>query len=120
MQGKIAVEEHFVTEDLEWVIASVGWDAAAWRRVLDRLEDTEGERLQEMDRYGIEMAVLSLGAFGIQSVADAGKAVAAARRANDALAEIVARRPDRFAGLAAVALQDPAAAADELERSVTQ
>jgi gamma-resorcylate decarboxylase len=120
MNGKIAVEEHFVTPDLEWCIASVGWDAAAWRRVLDRLIDVEGERLEQMDRYGIDVAVLSLGAFGIQSVTETAEAVRAARRANDALAEVVHRRSDRFTGLAAVAMQDPQAAADELERSVRE
>jgi 2,3-dihydroxybenzoate decarboxylase len=41
-----------------------------------------------------------------------------ARKANDALAEAVAKRPDRFAGLAALPMQDPQAAAAELTRCV--
>jgi gamma-resorcylate decarboxylase len=118
--GKIALEEHFVTPALERVIAGVGWDPAEWRKVLDRLEDLEGERLAEMDRLGIGVAVLSLGSDGIQGVADAAEATAIAREANDALAEIVRRRPDRFAGFAAVALQDPVAAAEEAERAVRE
>ena len=40
--------------------------------------------------------------------------------ANDQLAEAVTRHPDRFAGMAAVAPQDPAHAAKELERAVTK
>ena len=71
-----------------------------------------------MDRLGIEKAVLSLGAFGVQDVDDAGRAVTAAQRANEALAEIVAAHPDRFGGFAALAMQDPDEAADELERCV--
>ncbi len=39
---------------------------------------------------------------------------------NDALAQAVAKHPDRFSGLGAVAPQNPAAAAKELERCVTQ
>jgi gamma-resorcylate decarboxylase len=118
MRNKIAVEEHFVTPALRRCIGRVGWDEREWRRVLKRLEQVEGGRLREMDDCGIELAVLSLGADGIQGIPDAAAAIAAAREANDALAEIVARRPDRFAGLAAVPLQDSAAAADEAERAV--
>jgi predicted TIM-barrel fold metal-dependent hydrolase len=118
MDGKIAIEEHFVTPELEDLVLNPGWPADAFRKTLDRLEDFDGERLELMDRYGIEMSVLSLGSDGIQGIDDPAKAVARAREANDALAAIVANRPDRFAGFAAVALQDPAAAASEAERAV--
>lgn len=117
MIGKIAVEEHFVTPELEELISGVGWAPEDWRRVVSRLEDVD-ERLAEMDRLGIEVAVLSLGAFGIQDVVDPMRAAEQARRANDALAEIVRAHPTRFAGLAALPMQDPAAAADELARAV--
>jgi 2,3-dihydroxybenzoate decarboxylase len=118
MDGKIAIEEHFVTPELEDLVLNPGWAEDAFRRTLDRLGDVEGERLEVMDRYGIEMSVLSLASDGIQGIDDAADAVARARRANDALARIVEARPDRFAGFAAVALQDPAAAAREAERAV--
>ena len=75
-------------------------------RVLDRLRDIDG-RLEAMDALGIEMAVLSLGAFGIQDVVDPARAVELARRANDALAELVRAHPTRLAGLAALPMQDP-------------
>jgi predicted TIM-barrel fold metal-dependent hydrolase len=120
MDGKIAIEEHFVTPELEDLVLNPGWPEEAFRRTLDRLEDFDGERLELMDRYGIEMSVLSLGSDGIQGIDDPAEAVARARTANDALAEIVRRRPDRFAGFAAVALQDPAAAAAEAERAVRE
>ncbi len=117
VRGKIAIEEHFVIPPLEHLISAIGWDKVAWRRVADRLEDTD-RRLAEMDRLGIDMAVLSLGAIGIQDEPDARRAAAGAAAANDALAAIVARHPDRYAGLAALPLQDPAAAAAEAERAV--
>lgn len=119
MHGKIAVEEHFVTPELKGCIAAVGWAPAAWRRVIDGLEDVDA-RLEQMDALGIELAVLSLGSDGIQGILDGGEATRTARVANDALAEIVASHPGRFAGFAALPLQDPAAAADELERCVRE
>lgn len=120
MDDKIALEEHFVTAELEDCIGAVGWGPGEWQQVIRRLEDTEGERLEEMDRLGIGVAVLSLGADGIQAIADPDQASATARRANEALAAIVSARPNRFAGLAAVALQDPATAAAEAERAVRE
>jgi gamma-resorcylate decarboxylase len=118
MQGKIAVEEHFVTGALAHLISAIGWDKAAWRRVVDRLEDVDGLRLEQMDRLGIETAVLSLGAFGVQDEPDVERAIAAAAQANDALAEIVDRHPGRYAGFAALPMQEPQAAAAEAERAV--
>jgi gamma-resorcylate decarboxylase len=116
--GKIAIEEHFVTPELEDLVLNPGWAPDAFRRTLDRLEDVAGERLELMDRHGIAVQVLSLASDGIQGVDDASLAVARAREANDALASVVASRPDRFAGFAAVAMQDPAAAAAEAARAV--
>lgn len=120
MDGKIAIEEHFVTPELEGLVLNPGWSEDAFRRTLDRLGDVDGERLEVMDRHGIEMSVLSLASDGIQGIDDPADAVARARQANDALARIVEGRPDRFAGFAAVALQDPAAAASEAGRAVRE
>jgi predicted TIM-barrel fold metal-dependent hydrolase len=121
MQGKIAVEEHFVTSELaDTIFGSIGWDESEWREMARRLQDTGEERLADMDAAGIEMAVLSLAAPCIQDEFITATAVARARDANDALAEIVRGRPERYAALAALPMQDPAAAADELERCVTE
>jgi predicted TIM-barrel fold metal-dependent hydrolase len=46
--------------------------------------------------------------------------VTMARETNDHLAKIIAERPDRFAGFAALPLQSPDAAAKELSRSVKE
>ena len=73
-----------------------------------------------MDRFGIETMVLSLSQPGVQGIFERDKAVDAARRLNDELAEVVGRHPRRFAGLAALPLQDPAAAGEELERAVRE
>jgi predicted TIM-barrel fold metal-dependent hydrolase len=56
----------------------------------------------------------------VQEVSDRKAALDVARRGNDYLAEQVAKRPDRFMALAALPMQDPDAAARELERCVKQ
>jgi predicted TIM-barrel fold metal-dependent hydrolase len=119
MRDKIAVEEHFATPELEGCIASVGWAPEAWRRVIDRLEDVD-DRLAQMDELGIAIAVVSLGSDGVQGIASVAEAARTARAANDALFGLVGAHPDRLAGFAAIPLQEPGAAADELERAVRE
>jgi len=58
-----------------------------------------------------------LSAPGVQ-IFDAATATGIAVSCNDQLAEAIRRHPSRFAGLAAIAPQDPASAAKELERGV--
>lgn len=119
MDGKIALEEHFVTPRLlSTIFGSIGWREDEWAEMADRLQETGERRLADMDASGIEKAVLSLAAPCLQDEVDAERALESARHANDALADIVNRRPDRFAGLAALPMQDPAGAAIELERAV--
>jgi 5-carboxyvanillate decarboxylase len=87
------------------------------RAVSERLQDLSARRLADMDATGIDVQILSLTSPGVQ-IFDAGTAVGLARSANDELAAAIAAHPTRYAGLAAVAPQDPAAAAKELERGV--
>lgn len=115
---KIALEEHFGIAGFEQYAstAAAGVDQTVMR---EKLLDFTRFRLPEMDRYGIQTAVLSLTAQGIQAEPDRQRAIDRARQANDYLAhEVIAHHPGRFAGFAALPMQDPAAAADELERAV--
>jgi 2,3-dihydroxybenzoate decarboxylase len=73
-----------------------------------------------MDRHGMQMMILSLNAPAVQAFPDPRKATEVARKANDFLAREVAKRPDRFQGLAALAMQDPDGAARELVRCVKE
>src|ERR1051325_299214 len=82
-----------------------------------RIQDLGERRLADMDASGIDMQILGITAPGVQ-IFDAATGTALARSANDQLAEAIRRHPERFAGLAAIAPQDPAAAAKELERAV--
>jgi gamma-resorcylate decarboxylase len=119
MEGTIAIEEHFVTPELEDLVLNPGWPPDAFRVTLDKLEDVDGH-LELMDRHGTAISVLSLASDGIQGIDEPAEAVRRARQANDALAARIASHPDRFAGFAAIALQDPAAAARETERAVRE
>lgn len=87
--------------------------------VARRLRDTGEGRLADMDAQGVDVAVLSLPSPGVHNLS-AADAVSVARDANDELAAIVAARPDRYEALAVIPTADPAAAAVELERAVTQ
>jgi gamma-resorcylate decarboxylase len=71
-----------------------------------------------MDEAGIEIMVVSLNAPAVQAVHEVTRAAEIARVANDVLAQEVAKRADRFVGLAALPMQDPELAACEFERCV--
>jgi len=119
---KIALEEHFYIEGFPHPSRDNQADASAAYidYALPRLPDVDNLRLADMDRAGIEIAVLSHFAPGPHAERDAAKANVAAQRGNDGLAAIVARHPTRYRGFAMLAMHDPKAAADELERSVKQ
>ena len=115
MKGKIALEEHFAIDDT--LEDSNGFlPDAVWTELSARLLDIHGKRLQQMDEHGIEMMLLSLNAPAIQAIPDVKRANELAIKANDFLAEQVAKRPDRFQGLAALPMQDPDLASRELQR----
>jgi 2,3-dihydroxybenzoate decarboxylase len=73
-----------------------------------------------MDQAGIDVSVLSVTTPGVQAERDTAVAIRRAREVNDFLAEEVRKRPTRYAGFAHLPLQDPAVAADELERCVRE
>ncbi len=70
-------------------------------------------RLQEMDREGVDLHVLSLTTPGVH-IEEAQRGRDLARLVNSCFLELCRKFPDRFAALAAIPWQDPNAAADEL------
>ncbi len=76
-------------------------------------------RQQVLDQFGINLQVLTFTSPGTH-VEPAPKAVAFAQLVNDSLATVVRARPDRFAALATLPLNDTGAAVEELDRAVTQ
>jgi gamma-resorcylate decarboxylase len=119
MRGKIGFEEHFAIDDT--IMDSAGFLAdQVWSELKSRLLDIQDRRLRLMDENGMEMMLLSLNAPAIQARPDALVAKELAKKANDFLAEEVAKKPERFQALAALPLQDPDMAIEELQRCVKQ
>ena len=116
---RIILEEHFALpdtiDDSERYFTPQNWP-----KMRHRLVDIHETRLEEMDRHGIDVMILSLNAPAVQAVWDTRRAIELARQANDYLAEQVARNPKRFQALAALPMQDPDAAAREMTRCVKE
>lgn len=100
MQGCRSVPEATALMGLE-----SGWSALLLANYRSRLDD--------MDRQGIDVEALSINPYWYRADRDlAGEVV---RIQNEKLAEFCATQPERFVGLASVALQHPDLAADQLE-----
>ena len=120
----VALEEHIALP-----VLLEAWTKAGVRQIpqlgygdepfAQRLRGFSEQRLADMDDQGVDVQVLSLASPGVQNLS-AADAVPVAREANDALAEIVNGNPERFQALAAIPTSSPKAAAEELERAVTQ
>jgi 2,3-dihydroxybenzoate decarboxylase len=113
----IAIEEHYWDRELSATYTGV--EGVRNPEMMKRLFDLGELRIKEMDEAGVDVQLISHGAPSAQKLTTPD-AVAMVRRVNDRLAEAIARRPTRFAGFATLPTSDPAAAADELERMVTQ
>ena len=118
MQGKIALEEHFAIAAT--LSDSQVFGTHVWSELGPRLTDFQDKRLRLMDASGVEIMILSLNAPAVQAIWDVKRAIHVAREANDVLAAEIKKRPDRFAGFAALPMQDPDEAARELTRCVRE
>jgi aminocarboxymuconate-semialdehyde decarboxylase len=74
-------------------------------------------RLEDMDRVGIDVEVVSLSTPNV-FFADAQHQPEIARMVNDAYAELIAKHPSRFKGFASIPMDDPDAALKELHRAI--
>jgi len=87
-------------------------------QMMSKLSDITGERLNSMDEAGISMQVLSVENTDV-NLLDPALAPAFASAYNDLLAAKIKQHPNRFAAFAHLPMTAPIAAADELERTVT-
>ncbi len=122
MVNKIALEEHFLPPGYEeyWRPTVATIDPKVAGIIHTRLTDFGDQRLEAMAGAGIVRSILSVAGPGVQAERDTATAVRRAREANDFLAREIGKRPDRYSGFAHLAMQDPRAAADELERCMRE
>lgn len=112
----IALEEHYATTEFlngpgRWLASRTG--------LVEPISDLGDGRIAAMDDAGVDVAVLSLAAPGVEQL-DGPEAIRLARECNYELAAAVGRYPDRLAGFATLPISAPEAAAQELERAVRE
>jgi 2,3-dihydroxybenzoate decarboxylase len=117
---KIALEEHFMHPDFfdYFGKTAINISPALFGKAREALQDFGERRLAAMDLIGVEKSVLSLAGPGVQAEKRTDTATKLAHQVNDFLAKEMSNNPTRYGGFAHLAVQDPAAAADELERCV--
>ncbi|MEO5683613.1 MAG: amidohydrolase family protein [Chitinophagaceae bacterium] len=90
---------------------------AASGLMLPKLLDTEKIRMDDMNTNGVDMHLLSVALPGVQFF-ESSQAEELAKLANDKMREVILKNPDRYAGLACFAPQNPVSAAKEMERAI--
>lgn len=120
MRNKIAFEEHMAIPETIAETKDFAGESGRYEAFIKEILDLDDGRLLMMDDAGIELAILSLNAPAVQSIKDTQLAIEISRKANDVLAAAVKRHPGRFLALAALPMQDPVAAAQELTRCVKE
>jgi predicted TIM-barrel fold metal-dependent hydrolase len=113
----ITLEEHFVTPGFVEATGAYGNDAPALQAIQRKLLDLGSGRIADMDEAGVDLQLLSLAALGMDEL-DPATATPLLCDVNNELAAAIQAHPKRFAGLATLAMQDPASAAKELERCI--
>jgi uncharacterized protein len=116
----ITLEEHFVTESFVKATERHGHKVPPpIAQLRPKLLDLGAGRIAAMDEAAIDFQVLSLASMGLEALG-ADAATPLIRDVNDELAAAINANPKRLGGFAALALQDPEKAAQELDRCVTR
>ena len=119
MKGKVALEEHFgIPETLSGSRSFFTLGESFSPAIKEGLAEVNQYRIEKMDEAGIEVSIISLNSPAIQMILSKDKAIETAKLANDTLAEACAKHKGRFVGFAALPMQDPEAATEELHRCV--
>ncbi len=123
----ITLEEHYRSKKVDAEIGEAGnyfrsmnsaGEQFAQQRA-SRLTDLGEQRIADMDAAGIDLQVLSH-THPSPEILQPARAIPLTQAVNDEVADAIARYPKRFAGFATLPVADPSAAAQELERTVTQ
>lgn len=98
---------------------TAAYNATQFAGLAGRLTDP-AQRIEDMDRTGIDVQALSAAPPQFYYWTDPTLGRRLARMQNEHLAELARARPDRFVALATVPMQDVDAAVAELEHCVTE
>ena len=126
----IAIEEHTENSAIGAAVAGVVKDNVPYIATFANpeltgaapagtLTDMDKGRIEDMDKNGITMEILSY-SNPSQWILDDKLAVELCQKANDELAALVKRHPGRFEAFATLPWVNPTAAADELRRVVNE
>jgi aminocarboxymuconate-semialdehyde decarboxylase len=108
----VDIHAHATVPEVGPVVAGTPFADQAGGRNLDQ------ERVDALDRQGIDIQVLSINGFWWYEVKDRDLAGRIVKAQNEGLAKFVSTHPDRFAGMASTSLQFPDLAAQQLEDGV--
>jgi predicted TIM-barrel fold metal-dependent hydrolase len=116
----VTLEEHFVTDSFVQATERHGHKSPpAIAQLHPKLLDLGAGRIAAMDEGAIDFQVLSLASMGLDAL-EADVATPLISEVNDELAAAIKANPKRLGGFAALALQDPEQAAQELDRCITR
>ena len=128
----ITIEEHYADQRINDAVAKYGDPSymtdlpedvrkaySGMRFTGDKLTDVDTLRFDFMREQKVDMQVLSC-TNPVPDTVPSEEAVTVCREANDILAGIVKKHPDRFAAFATLPMANPAEAARELERCVRE
>src|SRR5262245_32784617 len=110
----VDIHAHATVDEVKPVVANTEFARNAGGRPLDM------ERIQEMDRRGIDVQALSINGYWWYAVKDRALADKIVHAADDGLAAWCKQHPDRFVALTSPTMQFPDLAASQVERAVKQ
>ena len=107
----ITLEEHYVSRRVRE--AGLADDLTHYpQHIFSKMCSLGKERIQDLDNGNVSLQVISHG--------PSDRSPAICSKANDELVSAISKHPTRMAGFAMLPMSEPAAAAKELERCVTQ
>jgi len=114
----VDVHAHCVIPEVQEIVKGSKMAPAVERLVVSRPQILGPDRVRSMDEQGVDVEALSVNAFWYG--AERAMAADIVRMQNEKLAAWCAAHPDRFVGLASVALQYPDLAADQLDDAINK
>jgi aminocarboxymuconate-semialdehyde decarboxylase len=108
----IDIHAHATVDEVKPVVANTEFARQAGGRPLDM------QRIQEMDRRGIDLQALSINGYWWYAVKDRGLADKIVRAADEGLASWCKEHSDRFVALTSPSVQFPDLAAAQVEHAV--